>query len=103
MLGRLPSWWPLAGLALGGAMALTGVALLASGTKVATNPRGGLWVVRWDGHGGAPRVKSYRDEGRARAFAADLMSDPHADARNVRVVTMTQAKLDALAKRMGLS
>jgi hypothetical protein len=38
MLGRLPSWWPLAGLALGGAMALTGVALLASGKRAASNP-----------------------------------------------------------------
>jgi hypothetical protein len=41
MLAKLPSYWPFVGLAAGGVMALTGVALLASGRPAAaTNPRG---------------------------------------------------------------
>jgi hypothetical protein len=41
MLAKLPSYWPFVGLAAGGVMALTGVALLASGgrTVAAANPR----------------------------------------------------------------
>src|SRR5208337_3667242 len=39
LLAKLPSWWPFAGIAVGGVMALTGVALLASGgRKAASNP-----------------------------------------------------------------
>jgi hypothetical protein len=30
ILSKLPSWWPYAGLALGGAMALTGIVLMAT-------------------------------------------------------------------------
>jgi len=40
LLAKLPSWWPFAGIAVGGVMALTGLALLASGgRKAASNPR----------------------------------------------------------------
>jgi hypothetical protein len=65
LLAKLPSYWPWLGLAAGGVMALTGVALMAGGKRAASNPTEpcGEYLTR-SGKVGAKIKRSRWDDGR---------------------------------------